>query len=164
MTPGAVPTLVAMYERAAKVWADGWAVFEPLEGQGEWAADVLPWEKEVYRCHLLCTRSAARYCRMAANRLARATGELNAAQERDALRDLLTSELADVEAFAPMWQRDHRLFQNAHIRLLEKIEDDVPWYRVDRDDPFGSKITHTREMLDRIADDRRLDAVPVFGA
>jgi len=164
MTPGAVPMLVAMYERAAKVWADGWAVFEPLEGQGEWAADVLPWEKKVYRCHLLCTRSAARYCRMAANRLARATGELTAAQERDALRDLLTAELADVEAFAPMWQRDHRLFQNAHIRLLEKIEDDVPWYRVDRDDPFGSKITHTRLMLDRIADDRRLDAVPVFGA
>ncbi len=159
LTPGSLPTLLDMYAHAAAQWAAAAAALAPLQGQAHWCA-ILPWEKQVLRCHALAAASAHRYLQMAANHLARANGTLGAEAERARLHALLTDELADVRAYAALWRADPRLLDNTNIRLVPFLQACMRWLPIDPADPFATKLAHTQAQLARFAPGARLDAVP----
>jgi hypothetical protein len=160
MTPGAIPTLLEMYAACATAWAEADAAFAGLRGTGIWADTILPWEKQVVRAHLLCSRSVWRFITMSANRLARGRGELDAAGERAQLIPLFEAELADTREFRELWRAERRLLGNSNIRLEVFLQSCVPWIPLDAADPLGSKITWMQRELLRLQEGRGWDAVP----
>jgi hypothetical protein len=164
MRPDALPTLLEMYGACTESWRKAWELFRDLEGQGDWTTEVLPWEKRIVRAHSLCAASAHRYIRMAHNRLARGHGELDARTERERLVTIFEEELADAEEFAELRRADRRLLMNVNIRLNEFLRRCHPWGRIDPDDPFKTKLRHTRDMLQRIQSEEWLDAVPQWNS
>jgi len=79
-----------------------------MKGKGEWAEQILPWEKMVFQAHLLTSGSASRYAPMAANRLARGAGQIDVQEERRRLIEILQHELTAARQFAALWRRDRR--------------------------------------------------------
>jgi hypothetical protein len=163
MTPGAIPTLLEMYTACAKAWTEADAAFAGLHGTGDWAKDVLPWEKKVVRAHMLCTNSVLRFITMSDNRLARGRGELSATNECRRLIPLFEEELADTREFRELWLTDRRLLNNSNIRLEVFLQSCVPWIPLNPTDPFGSKIEWMQAELAHLQEGRFLDAVPTFG-
>ncbi len=104
--------------------------------------------------------SACRYVQMAAHRLARASGELSAAEEGERLVALFAAELADATRFATLWRRDRRLLDNPNIRLAPFLQACMPWRPIDSRDPFVTKLAHTEQMLAALQERGALDAVP----
>ncbi|MEY2907149.1 MAG: hypothetical protein RLZZ408_1620 [Verrucomicrobiota bacterium] len=164
MTPGAIPTLLEMYTACAAAWEKADAAFAGLRGSAVWAETILPWEKQVVRAHLLCTRSALRFITMSANRLARGRGELDGDTERRRLIPLFEEELADAREFRELWLADRRLLDNSNIRLEVMLQSCVPWIPLDGTDPFGSKITWMEAEVARLQAGRLWDSVPAFRA
>jgi hypothetical protein len=162
MTPGAIPTLQEMYTACVAAWEEADAAFAGLQGAGVWADTILPWEKQVVRSHLLCTRSVLRFIRMSHNRLARGRGELDADAERLQLIPLFEAELSDTREFRELWLADHRLLGNSNIRLEVMLQSCVPWIPLDAADPFGSKIQWMERYLERLRDGSAWDIVPRF--
>jgi hypothetical protein len=151
-----------MYTACAKAWTEADAAFAGLHGMGDWAKDILPWEKKVVRAHMLCTRSVLRFITMSDNRLARGRGELSADDECRRLIPLFEEELADTREFRELWLTDHRLLNNSNIRLEVFLQSCVPWIQMNSADPFSSKIEWMEAELARLREDRFLDAVPTF--
>jgi len=162
MTPGAIPTLLAMFTECAGAWEEADAAFNRLTGQGNWAEQILPWEKQVVRAHLLCTRSVVRFIRMSANRLARGRGELGANEERCQLIPLFEAELTDTRAFRDLWLADRRLMGNSNIRLHVMLQQCVPWIALDPQDVFISKIAWMENHLSHMKTGGPGDIVPRF--
>jgi hypothetical protein len=157
MTPGAIETLVGMLGDCHRAWLQACERIQRLKGQGAWVAD-LEWEKRVFRAHALVSGSAWRYAQVAKLRLRRGA-DLDAAGERDALLPLLQDELAAAEEFAAMWRKDRRLLMNAFFREHAVLQTINPWRPIDRDDPFVTKIAHTRTLIERVKNGP-WDAVP----
>jgi hypothetical protein len=157
MTRGGIFRLLDMLAECHRAWKVASDLIQPLKGHGEWPRD-LEWEKTVFRAHALVSGSAWRYALVANMRLERGRGT-DAAAEREKLLTIYQDEMTAVQEFAGLWRKDRRLMMNAFFREHAMLQSMVPWVPIDRDDPFITKIDHTRCMIDRLRTGV-LDAVP----